>query len=138
MDNIKLSLSVILPGSVMFSTEESVKPLKKQYKTKRGKTFYKTVLVPDYDKHDSFTLKVMEGKREVPLEVFMRKTKAAKQVINMTQEAYDYYVSSEAPYGFLGGAKAWNKLSRDQKLKWHCINIAKQLGGWVESFQVID
>ena len=138
MDNIKLSLTVLLPGSTMVSTEESVKQLKKAYKTKKGKTYYKTVLVPDWDKHDSFTIKVTEGGREVPIEVFIRKTKSAKQVINMTQEAYDYYISAESPIGFLGGAKAWNKLTRDQKLKWHCINIAKQVGGYVSNIQVLD
>lgn len=138
MDNIKLSLSILLPGSTMFSEQECSKQLKKQFKTKRGKSFYKTVLVPDYDKHDSFTIKVTEGKKEVPLTVFIRKTKSARQVLNLSEEAYDYFISKEVPIGFLGGPKAWNSLTNNQKIKWHCIRIAQQMNGWVESFQVME
>lgn len=138
MDNIKLSLSVLLPGSTMFSTAEVVKPLKKQFKTKKGKSFYKTVLVPDIDKHDAFTIKVTEGKKEIPLTVFIRKTKAARQVINMSEDAYNYFISKEVPIGFQGGSSAWNKLTTIQKVRWHCNRIAQNMNGWVESFQVME
>lgn len=142
MDNIKLSLSIILPGSVMWSKEESLKQLEKTVFTKSGKPLKKKgqvvkklQLVPDFDKHDSFVLRVTENGKEVPLKVFVRSCKPAKQVINITQDGYDYMVSNEKPYDFRGN---WNGLSINQKLKWHCINIAKGIGGIVESFQVME
>lgn len=142
MVDTKLSLSVILPGSTMFSTEESVKQLKKPVRNKsgktvlkRGKVVYKEVTVPDFDKHDSFELQLKEkGKTEV-IKVLVRKSRPAKQVINLTEAAYNYMVSKECPAGFRG---SWDKLSLKQKLYWHCQQIAIQLGGKLESYEVLD
>lgn len=143
MDNIKLSLCIILPGGVMYSKAEVLKPLDKVKRNKygkiikrNGKPVYTTEYVEDFTKHNSFTLKITdENNKEVPITVLVRSTKPAKQVLNLTQEAYDYMISREQPYGFKGN---WNALNIQQKLKWHCFNIAQQLGGYCESFQVMD
>lgn len=143
MDNIKLSLSIVLPGRTLWSREESLKPLLKvqfnkngkPIKDKDGNVVRKEKLCEDYAKHDSFTVEASDGKTTESIKVLTRKCKPAKQVINLTQEAYDEMVSNTKPYGFKGN---WQQLSRNQKLKWHCDQIASSIGGTVENFQVME
>lgn len=127
----------------MFSKEESSKQLTKPVKNKsgkvvrkNGKVLTKTCTVPDFDKHDSFTLRLKhKGKVSEQIKVFTRKSKPARQVINMSEEAYQYMISKERPVEFRG---TWDALTVYQKLLWHCNRIAAILGGTVESFQVLD
>lgn len=143
MTSIKLSLSILLPGSTMFSKQECLKQLTKPVKNrsgkvvrKKGKILTKTYTVPDFDKHDSFTLKIeQKGKAPEQIRVFTRKSKPARQIINMSEEAYQYMTSKEQPAEFRG---TWNALTIHQKLLWHCNRIAASLGGIVENFQVLD
>ena len=143
MTNIKLSLNILLPGSTMFSEEESSKQLTKPVKNKsgkvvrkKGKVLTKTYTVPDFDKHDSFTLRLeQKGKAPKQIRVFTRKSRPARQVINMSEEAYQHMISKEQPAEFKG---TWNALTIYQKLLWHCNRIAASLGGKVENFQVLD
>lgn len=143
MDNIKLSLSIVLPGRTLWSREESLKPLMKvqfnkngkPIKDKAGNVVRKEELCEDYSKHESISVTLQNGRQEETIKVLVRKCKPAKQVINLTQEAYDEMVSNTKPYGFKGN---WQQLSRNQKLKWHCDQIAASLGGTVENFQVME
>lgn len=101
-----------------------------------GKVVYKTVTVPDFDKNDSFSLKLEEkGTKPTQITVFVRKSRPARQVINMAEEAYYHMISKEQPPEFKG---AWNSLSPKQKIAWHCKRIAQSLGGTMESFQILD
>lgn len=102
------------------------------------------VLVPDYAKNDVTTMKIetfIDGspeRREEELTIFVRKSKPARQVINMTEEAYEAMLSKEAPYNYRDEFGPWRKLSKNQKIKWHCIQIATSVGGEFDSFQVLD
>lgn len=142
MTDIKLSLTIILPGRVMFSQEESLKELKKPLRNskgkiikKRGRIVYKTVKVPAFDKNDTFTLALGPDKEETT--VFVRKTRPVKQIINMTEEAYESMLSKFPPNNYRGKVR-WESLSKNQKIKWHCMQIAAHLGGTFGSFQVLD
>lgn len=144
MTDVKVSLSIILPGSVMYSQEESLKALQKPVRNKKGKVLKKkgepvlqTVLVPDFAKNDSFTIKLEEGKEVEEVTVFVRKNRPAKQVINLTEEAYEYMISKNEPYGYQGKTM-WSALNRNQRIKWHCQRIAESLGGTFEAFKVLD
>ena len=119
----------------MYSTEESVKQLKKQVTAKNGKTFTKEVTVPDFEKNIRETVEYKEAGKSITKDVFIRKTKPVKQVINLSEEAYEYMISSSYPYGFKG---SWDKLSRIQKVRWHCLQIAEGLGGKLISFHILD
>lgn len=110
----------------------------KPIKDKDGNVVRKEELCEDYAKHDSFTVEASDGKTTELIKVLTRKCKPAKQVINLTQEAYDQMISSSKPYGYKGTNKAWEQLSKNQKIKWHCDQIAGDLGGTVENFQVMD
>lgn len=136
----------------MFSQQESLKKLQKPVRNKKGKVVKKKgqvilqdVYVPDYAKNDVTTMKIetfIDGspeKQEEELTVFTRKSKPVKQVINMTQEAYDNMISKETPYNYRGElGPMWKNLSKNQRIKWHCMQIARSLGGEFESFQVLE
>lgn len=152
MTDIKLSLSITLPGGVMYSQQEALKKLRKPVRNKKGKIVKKQgkavlcdVWVPDFTKNDVTEMTLRTSSEENPnvpqdtkLTVYTRKSKPAKQVINMTQEAYDNMLSKEAPYNYRGEFGLWKTLSKNQKIKWHCMQIAKSVGGEFDSFQVLD
>ena len=115
MDNIKINLTITLPGSVLVSKEESLKNPKQTTEKTEMELFYR-------------------GKKE-RLQIFTRKAKPAKQVINLTQEAYDNFISDNIPHKFKG---VWKGLSDKDKIRWWCQNIASSLGGTVGGFEIFD
>lgn len=135
MSDIKASLNIILPGSVMYSKQECFKQLKKAVKKdgkivkKHGIPVQKLVWVPIPEMHDSFTLKLMDGKKLVPVEVHVRACKPAKEVINITEEAYQY-MSANPPINYKGNAKSY--------LRQHFEQIAEDAGGILESYQIFN
>lgn len=117
--NIKISLSIILPGSVMFSKEAS---------------FKNANIIPA--RHDKEFLKVKDERGHFEtITVNTRKCIPAKQVINMTEQAYNYFISEEKPRSYKGD---WRKMSEEAKLNWHMNNIAKSLGGELDDYKVLD
>lgn len=154
-----MNLIVLLPGGTMVSKQECFKQLKEEVKNKKGHVVkdkngnikYKYRSVPDPDKHDIHHLKVSEGKNEEIIHFYTRKCVPAKQVINISTIAYKYFIGTEAPEAFNAPAgfqpynslknmslkyQAWNALSEEQKLMWHCDRIAATLGGSVDDFSV--
>jgi hypothetical protein len=135
----------------MFSQQESLKRLQKPLKNKKGKIIKKNgkpimrdLWVPDYAKNDVTKMSFRTSDKDNPnipqeeeVTIFTRKCKPAKQVINMTEAAYLGMVTKEAPYGYRGKA-SWTSLTKNQRIKWHCEQIAAQLGGTFDSFQVLD
>lgn len=53
--------------------------------------------------------------------------RAAKQVINMPQEAYDEMTSRTRPYKCKMSDDKWGKLSRKNRLEWHLESIKNDL-----------
>lgn len=142
MTDVKVSLTIILPGRQMVSKEESLKSLNKVVTNSKGKAIKKNgklmteeQLVPDFKKNTLTTLKVKDGKEFKTLKVYTRKCVPAKQVINLTEEAYKHMTSNFIPSEYKG---IWSSLSPNQRLKWHCEQIAQLLGGVVDSFQILD
>lgn len=134
MANTKVSLSILLPGSTMFSKEESLKQLTKPVKGK--KDVLETVTVHDFNKHDQLTLSLNDRGKTTTTTILIRKAKNAKQVINLSEEAYNFMTSKrEIPAEFKG---AWTALTDNQRLQWHCNRIAETLGGTVEGFEILD
>lgn len=183
MDNIKINLVILTRGASMMSEQECSKQLKKPVINQRGKYagkqardkngnfiwYYKTV--PDlskYDRHDikwkAFDPSTKKTKIEV-LTYYTRKQKEIKQSINMTQEAYEYFISNEmpatyhAPKSFKPYAptrsrldrkskkyvegipidiQAWKAASPKERLEWHLKAIASDLRGEVVSYTVFE
>ena len=124
MSTIKLSVTIVLPGSTMMTSQECEENPKecyddnfmllsiKKYNNKEKKSFFKNV----------------------PLRFKTRKCIKAQQVIKMTDEAYEYMTSIACPEWFItfGGVAKWRKLSKKDRLEFHLDRLCKSMGG--ESF----
>lgn len=155
-----MNLTVLLPGSNMISKQECFKQLKEEVKDKKGHVIkdkkgnikYRYRNVPDPDKHYVHHLKVSDGKREQVIHYYTRKCVPAKQVINISTIAYKYFIGVVAPEAFYAPSgfqlykpiwkmslrdQAWNVLSEEQKIRWHCRRIADTLGGTVDSIVIL-
>lgn len=142
MSEIKVSLTIALQGSVMFSKEECLKTTQKviERKTKGGKVYKKTinVQVENLDMMDKHIVQVTDenGKNPETLTIYTRKTKPATQSMNLCREAYEYMTSKECPVWSKIGA--WNQMKPKQRLEAHLQKIAEHLGGRVLSYKVFE
>ena len=182
MSDIKINLVIVVQGASMMSEQECSKQLRKPIINKRGKYagkqardkkgnllwYYETV--PDLTKYNRHGVKVTslteKGKTETEtLTYYTRKNREVKQSINMYQEAYDYMISSEMPYGYRAPknfkpymptrsrldrktkkwvegvpleVQAWKAASIQQRLEWHLNATAASLGGKVDSYTVFN
>lgn len=124
-NEIKVSLSVTLQGSVMPSQEQA-KALEKE---KEGTGY------------DTFNMRVegkkSDGKKDVQtITVKTRKNKPASQSLNLSMDAYDYMTGKEAPY--FVKARDWERLTKKQRLEAHLKRIVEELGGVSFTYTVLD
>lgn len=123
-NEIKVSLSVTLQGSVILSQEQA-KALEKE-KVGTG--------------YDTFNMRVeslKDGKKDAEtITVKTRKCKPAGQSLNLSMDAYDYMTGKEAPY--FVEARDWEKLTKKQRLEAHLKRIVEELGGVSFTYAVLD
>lgn len=125
MNEIKVSLSIVLQGNIMYSQEQA-KALEKE---KEGTGY------------DTFNMRVegkkSDGKKDVQtITVKTRKNKPASQSLNLSMDAYNYMVSNEAPY--FVKARDWERLTKKQRLEAHLKRIVEELGGVSFTYAVLD
>lgn len=124
MNEIKVSLSIVLQGSIMYSQEQA-KALEKE-KVGTG--------------YDTFNMKVeglKNGKKDAEtITVKTRKCKPAGQSLNLSMDAYDYMIGKEAPY--FVKARDWERLTKKQRLEAHLKRIVEELGGVSFTYAVLD
>ena len=124
MNEIKVSLSIVLQGSIMYSQEQA-KALEKE-KVGTG--------------YDTFNMKVeglKNGKKDAEtITVKTRKCKPAGQSLNLSMDAYDYMAGKEAPY--FVKARDWERLTKKQRLEAHLKRIVEELGGVSFTYAVLD
>lgn len=125
MNEIKVSLSIVLQGSTMYSQEQA-KALEKE---KEGTGY------------DTFSMRVegkkSDGKKDVQtITVKTRKSKPASQSLNLSMDAYNYMVSNEAPY--FVKPRDWERLTKKQRLEAHLKRIVEELGGVSFTYAVLD
>lgn len=143
--DIKVSLTVILEGAVMYSKKECSKVIKrevvkKNYRT--GKVYKKIVseYSEDTDMMNKNTLTITDrkGKNPETITFYTRKSKPATQCINICPEAYNYMTSNECPEWCRDKKRVWSKLTARQRLEQHLEKIAEQLGGKVLNYKIFD
>lgn len=130
MTDIKVSLTVTVPGAVPFSEQLCFK----NNKPIEGMT----------EKFHAYIMEPQNGKlvsKRVTLDICKRIP--AKQVINMCTEAYNYMTSSNScPEWFKtpgkNPSKEWKALTDTQRLELHLKRTAAHLGGVIESYSVAD
>lgn len=124
MNEIKVSLSIVLQGSIMYSQEQA-KALEKE-KVGTG--------------YDTFNMRVeslKDGKKDAEtITIKTRKCKPAGQSLNLSMDAYDYMTGKEAPY--FVKAKDWERLTKKQRLEAHLKRICEELGGVSFTYAVLD
>ena len=136
MNEIKVSLNIILPGRVLISKRDCLKKVKENYVDKRGHKRTKIHYVEDWDKFDMFTMKVSaKGEGTDILNIHTRKTKPATQSINMSKEAYDYMTSVDSN---IGSPSTWRQMSKTKRLEAHLNRYAESLGGTLGDYVVFE
>lgn len=123
MSDVKVNLTAALQGRTMVS-QETADALEKL--SPAGGYDRTSIEVSGPDHKD----------REV-IVIRTRKSIPATQTINLSEEAYNYMISSEGCPFFLK-QRHWNALKTKERLAIHTERIAQQLGGKVLSCQVLE
>lgn len=143
MIDIKLNLSIELPGSTMLSKEECLKTTRKviEKKTKAGKIYKKTieVKVEDWDKMEKHSMRVanMGGINPEIITFHTRKCKPATQSLNMSKEAYEYMIDKDSCPSWSKPSK-WAAMSEKERLEAHLQRTVEYLGGVSYTYRVFE
>ena len=147
MTEIKVRLSMSVPGAQMLSSQECEENPKKNYNVE-------TV---------SIKFKTKKGKpQKEKITVKTRKNRLVKQSLNISKEAYDYMINADLPPTeklakklYIYKAPSKDKNDKTKKLKiettvwahnfnpmkrldWHMARIAESLGAVDYEFEVLD
>lgn len=130
MSNLKLSVTIVLPGSTMMTSQVCDENPEKNYN--------KHFMLLDVKKIDRKTKRPYYVKE--PINFQTRKCVEAKQVINMYDEAYNYMTSTTCPswYNPHQNNKSWKGLSKKQRLEEHLDRVCKSMGGIYFSYVVFE
>lgn len=127
MSEVKVSLSIKLPGRVMLS-QESAKALEKM--NLAGFTKHSMVV----EEHKRMGKKVKVDKEIIHFKI--RNTIPAIQNINISKEAYIYMTGKECP-SFMK-PKDWSRMSKVKKLEAYLNEIAESRGGTVLHYHIFE
>lgn len=143
MNEIKLNLSIELPGSTIPSKEECLKTTHKviEKKTKAGKIYKKTieVKVEDWDKMEKHSMKVTDinGTNPEIITFHTRKCKPATQSLNMSKEAYENMINKDSCPSWSKPGK-WAAMSEKERLEAHLQRTVEYLRGISYTYQVFE
>lgn len=143
MIDIKLNLSIELPGSTMLKKEECLKTTHKviEKKTKAGKIYKKTIKVEveDWDKMEKHSMRVADKNGTNPeiITFHTRKCKSATQSLNISKEAYEYMIDKDSCPSWSKPSK-WTAMSKKERLEAHLQRTVEHLGGTSYTYQVFE
>lgn len=137
MNDIKLRLSLMVPGAKMLSREESLK--------NPNESFDESVVNVEYPVGRGKNPKI---KKET-LIIRTRKAKPVKQNINICSDGYRYMIDGSEPptpkYAKIVSQKRngdivtlWSTMSVDQRLKVHLDLIAEHFNAKEYTYEVLD
>lgn len=143
MSEIKLSLSIELQGSTMFSKEECLKTTCKviEKKTKAGKIHNEIIeaKVEDWYKMEKHSMRVanLNGTSPEIITFHTRKCKPATQSLNISKEAYEYMIDKDSCPSWSKPGK-WAAMSKKERLEAHLQRTVEYLGGISYTYQVFE
>ena len=139
MSEIKLSLSIELRGSTMFSKEECLKTTQEDITTKNGRKRTVTKVVEDWDKTEKHTVRVTDKNGANPeiITFHTRKCKPATQSLNISKEAYEYMIDKDSCPSWSKPGK-WAAMSEKERLEAHLQRTVEHLGGASYTYQVFE
>lgn len=155
---------MILPGRTMRSEKECMrkvrKPLmgkgkkaNKQVIDKNGKEVWVTVKEYDPTKTERFIVNLKnKDNTEIPTTVYTRGAKPATRTIQLSDQAYDYFISREVPEGFHApknfkpnfkirkspNEQAWLQMSQEERLEWHLRDICASMHGTLGHYNIFE
>ena len=127
MNEVKVCLSIKLPGRVMLS-QESAKALEKM--NLAGFTKHSMVV----EEHKRMGKKVKVDRETIHFKT--RNTIPAAQHLNISKDAYLYMTGKECP-SFMS-PKDWSRMSKVKKLEAHLKEIAESRGGVVLHYHIFE
>lgn len=131
MSEIKVSVNITLPGSVMF-TQAEAEQLEKE---KTGTGFDTKSMIVESKIWDKKLKKQVTKSERITFKY--RKCRPAPMTISLSKEAYKYMRSAESvlspfkPY-------QWKGLKPDARLKLHIKRLCEALGGLSYTYKVFD
>lgn len=139
MSEIKLSLSIELRGSTMFSKKECLKTTQETITTKNGRKRTVTKVVEDWDKMEKHTMRVTDkdGTNPEIITLHTRKCKPATQSLNMSKEAYEYMIDKDSCPSWSKHGK-WAAMREKERLEAHLQRTVEHLGGVSYAYQVFE
>lgn len=139
MSEIKLSLSIELRGSTMFSKEECLKTTQETITAKNGRKRTVTKVVEDWDKMEKHTMRVTDkaGTNPEIITFHTRKYKPATQSLNMSKESYEYMIDKDSCPSWSKPDK-WAAMSEKERLEAHLQRTVEHLGGISYTYQVFE
>ena len=139
MSEIKLSLSIVLRGSTMFSKEECLKTTQETITTKNGRKRTVTKVVEDWGKMEKHTMRVTDTNGTNPeiITFHTRKCRPATQSLNMSKEAYEYMIDKDSCPSWSKPGK-WAAMSKKERLGAHLQRTVEHLGGTSYTYQVFE
>lgn len=137
MNDIKISVTMSIPGRQMYPEKECSKTIrKKTFVPETKKVFWKKICQYDLSKCYKQSIPVEKGTE--PIIIYPRKCVPAHQTLNMVKEAYDYFIENVPDSFKLKTKKLYVKLNPEEKVKLHLIEICRSLGGNLESFHIFE
>lgn len=140
MSEIKVNLSVILPGRILFSEEECLKTTRKALK-KGNKNYFTLVQSPDFNKlnQNHFKVEIEKSGKIVKESItfYTRKCRPASQSINLSKEAYNTMIDKNScPAWFKNSL--WQQMGKKARLETHLERIMQSLGGLSYTYKVFE
>lgn len=126
MAEIKLRLSMVVPGATMLSSQDCEKMSKKEAYD------HSTLVVEE---------KIKKGKKFVTdrttLHISTRKSRPAMHNISINRDTYNYMVDAkEVPSAKM--VKTWGKLSKNKRLEYHLSLIAEYFNALSFTYEILD
>lgn len=126
MSEIKVRLSMEVPGAIMLSSQDCEKMSKKDAYD------YSTLVV---------SCKEKKGKKPVikkeTLHINTRKSKPAKQCVSISKEAYDYMTNVMAVPSSKS-VRTWANMSKAKRLEYHLSLIAESFNALSYTYEIFD
>lgn len=133
MSEIKLNLSIEIPGRTMFRENECLKKIERHLE-RNGKTRLLIDAVYDSDKTEK---NILVSDKSDACTYHTRKCIPARQTVNISKEAYAYMVGNDStPFHIT--RKAWIGMSKKERLQTHLKMIADDLGGTSYTYKVFE
>lgn len=125
MSEIKVRLSLEVPGATMLSSLDCEKMSKKDAFN------HESIIIEWTEKHGK---KVKKHKEH--LHINTRKSRTAKQNISITKESYEYMISKNCPDTKL--SRVWGTMGKKARLEYHFKEIAEYFNAISFSYEILD